>query len=193
MPEPVHSEAVWTRSAVKDVANQAKFRAWNFLNHADVFKISASLKELRARPKNTPDELEKARDAMDALRDQLPQVISTIVVDQDSNIILAYCANQLVPPVSHENLDNVVSSKPQPKLTQASNTETCRCFFLAKAQVCIFLMTVCSYLHSISLLRSSIKTAHERTCPKLVATSMTVSRYVSTVRLRTCSIGHPTA
>ncbi|KAG2045364.1 hypothetical protein BDR06DRAFT_1015767, partial [Suillus hirtellus] len=86
------------RSASKqhqEIFLQATRRALQFMARAPVFKTSASLQELEARPKNTPEAICAAQAAIDLLEARPTRHSSTRWVDRNGIPIACYLSSRL--------------------------------------------------------------------------------------------------
>jgi hypothetical protein len=99
------STAVRTGALAPDVASQAQFVTYNFLNNADVVVTPCSIESLWNRPKNTKDEVLRVQAKIDAMEQITPQAQSVIVVDETGKPMLGYFATRPIhgPPLKDIN------------------------------------------------------------------------------------------
>ena len=89
---PAKSSAV--RSGNSSIRLQAveEFKTRKFLEHVDVFIAPVLLADLAARPKNASVDMNRAQQQINRLKPQSPQVLSSIIVDKEGEILVAYCS-----------------------------------------------------------------------------------------------------
>lgn len=104
---PTPSTAVRTGDNEARLAQHHRRQAELFREHADVYRAPFRLEELRSsRVKNAEPERLKAQETMDSLAEQAPQILSSIVVDQDGQILVAYMSKRVVKPLGPKALDD---------------------------------------------------------------------------------------
>jgi hypothetical protein len=120
---PIPSTAVRTGDDEARLAEHHSRQAQLFLENADVFGAPFVLEELRSsRSKNTEEGKLQAQETIDSLSNQAPQTLSSIIVDQRGQIVVAYMGKRVKKPLGPKLSDNSEKAMRQRLLKRAKVT-----------------------------------------------------------------------